>query len=88
MIKIFYTPTFIKQYKKLHLNLQEETKEKIELFKSFKNHKSLKVHKLKGRLKDRMSFSVNYSYRIIFQFNKNKKIAILLAIGNHHVYNQ
>lgn len=85
MIKLGYKPSFLRQYNKLESALQEETREKIELFKNRKNHKQLKVHKLKGKLEDRWSFSVNYSYRIVFRW-ESKSSVVLLAVGDHNIY--
>jgi len=81
-MEIEYKPTFIKQYACLGSSLKEEIKEKIELFKDEKNHKQLKVHKLKGKLSKYYGFSVNYKYRIVFAY-QSKSQATLLAIGNH-----
>ena len=67
------------------LDLQEEVKEKVSLFKENPDHPFLKTHKLKGKLKDRYSFSVNYAYRIVFQY-LSKDEAVLLCIGDHDVY--
>lgn len=67
--------------------LIDEALEKIELFRDPKNHENLKVHKLKGRLKDGYSFSVNYKIRIVFTYSNSKpKGAELHAIGDHDVY--
>lgn len=82
---VFYIPKFLRQLGALDVELQKETLEKIELLKDPKNHKQLKVHKLKGPLAGRYSFSVNYSTRIIFMY-ENSKIAILLVIGDHDLY--
>lgn len=84
-MKVAYTPSFIRKYKKLSEPLKEETKEKISLFEKDPTHSFLKVHKLKGHLKNRWSFSINYEYRIVFQY-LSKTEAIFLAIGNHDVY--
>jgi len=86
MLEIRYKPSFVRQYKKMSKALQEEIKEKIELFRQNSNHSFLKTHKLKGRLQSFQSFSVNYEYRIIFEY-ESKNTAVLLAVGNHDVYN-
>jgi len=84
-IEISYKPTFIKQYASFERSLKEEIKEKIELLKDKKNHKQLKVHKLKGKLSRYYSFSVNYKYRIVFVYQSKSRVT-LLAIGDHDVY--
>jgi len=86
-ITIWYRPEFIRLYNKLVSSLQEEVKEKINLFKDRNNHKALKVHKLHGRLRDRYGFSVNYKYRVIFVY-VNKKTVALLSVGDHEVYDK
>lgn len=86
-IKIHFKPTFVRGFKKMEKNLQEEALEKIELFKDAKNHKQLKVHKLHGVLANRYSFSVNYRFRIVFVY-LSKSEAVLLAIGDHEVYDK
>ncbi len=85
MIEITYKPTFIRQYKKLPQELQQEIKEKIQLFQKDHAHSFLKVHKLRGPLKGFLSFSVNYKYRIIFQYESKIEV-VLLAVGDHDVY--
>jgi len=85
MIEIIFAPIFVRNFKKLDDNLKEEILEKIEMFKNTSNHKLLKAHKLKGHYKDCYSFSVNYAYRIIFQYENKNKVA-LLAIGGHDIY--
>ncbi len=87
MIEILYKPKFIKQFEALETLLQKEILEKIELFKNTNNHKQLGVHKLHGHLKDCYSFSINYKFRIIFQYESKKEV-VLLTIGDHDIYNQ
>ncbi|MCA9357330.1 type II toxin-antitoxin system mRNA interferase toxin, RelE/StbE family [Candidatus Nomurabacteria bacterium] len=82
---ISYKPSFVREFKKLPVELQEEAMERIDLFKDVKNHKKLKVHKLKGRLKDFHSFSVTYSHRIVFSYESKEEI-VLIAVGDHDVY--
>lgn len=86
-MEVVITVVFIRYYKKLPPSLQAEVAEKIELFRDEANHKQLKVHKLKGSLKEQLSFSVNYRYRIIFYLDpKNKNRAYLLTVGDHKIY--
>ena len=84
-MKVAYTHAFLRQLWSLEDDLQKETLGKIELFKEKKNHRILKVHKLKGRLAGRFSFSVDFRYRIIFTY-LSKDEAVLHAIGDHDVY--
>ena len=86
MIDVLYTQPFIKQFNSLEDGLRDEIYEKIELFKNKDNHIQLKVHKLKGKLKNKYSFSVNYKIRIVFEYTLFKKEVALLSIGDHDVY--
>ena len=85
MITVLYKPSFVRQYKKLEPALKKEVKAKIEQFKDRDNHNQLEVHKLKGKLSGRYSFSVNYKYRIVFTY-ESQDTAVLLGIGDHDVY--
>lgn len=85
MLIVSVTPQFRRMFRRLEFDLQEETFEKIELFKNSTNHQSLKVHKLKSAHKHRHSFSVNYKIRIVFTYITPKE-AVLTAIGSHEVY--
>lgn len=85
-MNVAFAPQFRRQFRKLRGDLQEEAAEKIELFKDPKNHATLRVHRLQGKLKGRSSFSVNYRYRIIFMWEVPNTSAILLAISDHALY--
>src|SRR3989344_6363986 len=85
MIALEYAPSFLRQLEKFPRALQQETLEKVRLFKDKKNHRQLEVHKLKGKLKEKWSFSVNYSYRVVFKWLPNKS-AGLLTVGDHDIY--
>ena len=85
MLKIAYKATFLKKFNKLPPNLQDEAREKIEIFREDPFHPFLKAHKLHGRMDGMWSFSINYEYRIIFQYILKDEVA-LLAIGNHDIY--
>lgn len=84
-LRIVYTPSFLRELKKLPKDLQKEVKEKIDLFSIDPTHSFLKTHKLKGRLRGQYSFWVNYEYRIVFQYD-SKSTAALLSVGDHEVY--
>ncbi len=85
-MQIAYALNFLRMFKSLPPELQNEAYEKIELFRDPANQARLKVHKLRGRLSGRYSFSVNYSVRIVFRYMNSPKEALLLAIGSHDVY--
>ena len=82
---VVYKPVFLRQYRKLPKELQEEVKEQIALFQADPKHPSLKAHKLQGKLQGFWSFRVNYSYRIVFLYESKRRVA-LLAVGDHSVY--
>lgn len=85
MIDVAYTPSFIKQTKSLESVVFKNLKQKILLFKDVKNHKSLKVHKLHGRLDNCYAFSVDHKTRVIFEY-LSKSQALFLDVGTHDVY--
>lgn len=85
MISVYFTPSFLRQLRSLPPEIQEEAIEKVDLFKDRKHHKMLKVHKLKGRLAGRFSFSANYHTRIVFNYVSANEV-VLLAIGDHDIY--
>ncbi|MBI2550790.1 plasmid stabilization protein [Candidatus Uhrbacteria bacterium] len=86
-MEVSYAPSFIRQYKNLPALLKQEVKEKVSLFADIRNHQALRVHKLKGSLKEQYGLNVNYEIRIVFWYMKTKpKEAVLLAIGDHEVY--
>ncbi len=85
MISIEYAPKFLKKFKKLEFSVQEEVREKINLFKDRSNHQKLRVHKLHGNLSDCWAFYVNYQKRIVFEYLTDNHVA-MLSIDDHDVY--
>jgi len=85
-MKIIYTASFLKKFKSLEKDLQEEILEKIEFFKDKRYHKLLKVHKLHGRLFGRFAFSVNYKIRIVFGYFSKDEV-VFHNVGDHNIYN-
>jgi addiction module RelE/StbE family toxin len=84
-MEILILPKFAKQYKKMPAKIKKLAKEKEKIFRKDPFASSLKTHKLKGELKGFYAFSINYSYRIIFDF-ENKHTARFYSIGNHDIY--
>tara|TARA_B100000508_G_scaffold74109_1_gene57700 strand:+ start:9076 stop:9333 length:258 start_codon:yes stop_codon:yes gene_type:complete len=82
---IKYKPSFVREFKKLTEDLRMEALDRINQFKNRENHKKLKVHKLKGKLKNYYSFSVTYSHRIVFEYEDSKTV-VFLGIGDHDIY--
>ncbi len=85
MYEIRYKPSFVRQYKKLDEGLKNDVKRTLDLLAQDPKNPHLKTHKLKGQLKGFWSCSVNFSYRIIFEFEKELVITCL-AVGDHDVY--
>jgi len=86
MIKVEYSSYFVRKFKKLEPHTQDEVVEKIDLFRNPRNHAQLKVHKLKGEMKGRWAFSINFRDRIVFHWSTDKQIAYMLDAGDHSIY--
>ncbi len=85
MPQILYTPKFVRQWKKLEIDLQDEVERTLAILRKDPKTPSLKVHKLTGALKGFLSCSVNYRYRIVFEWDNVKTIAVL-SVGDHDIY--
>lgn len=84
-MEILYAPKFVRQYKKLSPEIQLLAEKREEIFCKDPFDSRLKTHKLSGRLGIYYAFSVNFSYRIIFDF-QDKEIAHFYEIGPHDIY--
>lgn len=67
----------------MKVKLAAEKKEK--LFRKDPYASSLKTHKLTGKLKGYFAFSIDYSYRIIFEFKVNNTVWFH-SVGTHSIY--
>jgi addiction module RelE/StbE family toxin len=85
-MKIIYSSKFAKEYQKLPHSVKMIAEKHEILFRQNPHDPKLKTHKLKGRFKKFLSFSINYKYRIIFEFSKSKNIVYFHSVGNHDVY--
>ena len=83
---IYHSSQFERQYKKLPVKIQDLVEAREALFIKDPFDPRLKTHKLSGNLEGFWSYSVSYSYRIIFEFLHNKKDIRLHDIGTHDVY--
>ena len=79
---IEYSSRFIRTFRKMSADLQDEIVEKVDLLKDLRNHKRLKVHKLSGKLRSVWSFSINYRIRATFAKPK-KNVIVLETVGTH-----
>jgi len=84
-MEIWYSPQFAKAYKKLPKSIKLKAEKQEVIFRSNPHDPRLKTHQLTGKLKDYWSFSINYQYRIIFQFVSDTTIWFISA-GTHQVY--
>ncbi|MBI2415580.1 MAG: type II toxin-antitoxin system RelE/ParE family toxin [Candidatus Kerfeldbacteria bacterium] len=79
------TSEFTKSFRKLPNNIQLQAIRKDTLFRTNVFYPSLKTHKLKGDLTGFWSYSVNYSYRILFRFVNDHEV-LYYDIGTHSIY--
>jgi addiction module RelE/StbE family toxin len=84
--KLVYSDNFLKKAKKLikkNPPIKNKVYKTFELLENNPFHPSLRLHKLKGNLKDYYSISIDMSYRIIIDFVIKDNEIILLDIGTH-----
>ena len=84
-MEIYYSSKFEREYKRLPLKVKLAAEKKEKLFRKNPKEKSLKTHKLTGKLKQYHSFSIDYQYRIIFEFASKNKVWFL-SVGTHEIY--
>ena len=82
---IHYSSHFEKVFRVLQLKIKKQAVEKEKIFREDCFDKSLKTHKLKGKLQNYWAFSINYSYRILFEFSKKDEVGFI-DIGTHSIY--
>ena len=85
MINIQLTSSFKRAFKKKikpNTSRTEKFWQVVEKFQTDPYHPQLKTHKLSGKLKDLLSFSVEYDLRVIFYFSDEEN-AVFVDIGNH-----
>lgn len=83
---IKFTSAFRRQYKKLPKEIKNLARERINIFQKDIFNSRLKTHKLQRESDNYWSFSINYSYRLIFTFDG--EIITLCYIGDHTIYHK
>ena len=87
MMRIFTTPEFDKQYKKLPPHIQKKAEKQEYLFRQNPFHPSLRLEKLAPKNQERWSIRIDRNYRIILHFIEKDK-ALFLVCGHHNwIYN-
>jgi len=84
-MKIIYSPQFKREYRQLSSILKKKAEVRERIFRPNPFDRRLKTHKLGGKLADFWAFSIDYRYRIIFEF-KDEKTIIFHIVGDHSIY--
>ncbi len=83
---LIYTDSYIKRaskFVKKHPDLISQYEKTLKLLEIDPTHPSLRLHPLKGKLKELHSVSINVSYRITLEFIFVNKEIILVNVGHH-----
>jgi len=81
-MKLRITKRFMKDYKKLPLDIQQRLDRKLEFLLNDPSYPSLRVHKLRG-VEGLWEFSVTMNYRVIFEVED--EYYLLLGAGPHDI---
>jgi mRNA-degrading endonuclease YafQ of YafQ-DinJ toxin-antitoxin module len=84
-MELVRSSSFVRAYNRLvrgNPSLELLFREKVAIFLKNPYDRSLKTHKLGGKLKDSFAFSLNHDLRVIFYFPK-PGVAELENIGPH-----
>ena len=86
-MEIYLTSKFKKAYKYLPELIKKKTKEKEKIFRENPFDVRLETHALHGKYKEYSAFSIDKSWRIMFQFlNSAKDKIVFINIGTHEIY--
>lgn len=81
---VYYSSQFKRSIKK-YRGQRKLIEKKIEKFLEDPFDKSLKTHKLTGKLASYWSFSINYHLGILFEFTDRQTVGFV-DIGTHEIY--
>lgn len=83
--KISATSKFTRSLKKLPRQIQDKIHERDQIFRRDAFDPRLGTHKLKGKLWDYWSYTIDYQYRVLFKFVNGNEV-VYHDIGTHKVY--
>jgi mRNA interferase RelE/StbE len=84
-MKLIYTTSFKKDYRKLSVIIQNRTNQKIKLLVENLSHPSLRVKKVQ-KYPGILEGTINKNYRLLFQITSDG--IIFLRIGKHDILEQ
>lgn len=84
-MRIIYSPRFASEYRKLPQEVRIKAEAQEQIFRANPFDVRLRTHKLQGRLSDLWAWSVDYRYRIVFEFIEGDRVVFHL-IGDHSIY--
>jgi len=83
---LIYTESYIKRvakFLKKHPDLISQYEKALKILEIDPYHPSLRLHQLKGKLRELHSISINISYRITLEFYFTDKEIVLVNVGRH-----
>ena len=84
-MEILYTTRFSREAKRVPAHVRAIVEARVLLFRTNPFDARLRTHKLSGALRGFWSFSIDYRYRIIFEFIEPEKV-LFHSIGDHSIY--
>jgi addiction module RelE/StbE family toxin len=85
MIEIGFSSSFKRVFKKKikgHKELEAKFWQKVEIFIKDPFDRTLRTHKLSGKLQGLWSLSIGYDLRVIFYFAEENRV-VFIDIGKH-----
>jgi mRNA-degrading endonuclease YafQ of YafQ-DinJ toxin-antitoxin module len=83
--KIYYSSKFLRALKSLPKELKPTVVEREAIFRKDCFDSRLKTHKLSGKYKEHWSFSIDFSYRIMFKFLTDTEV-LFENVDDHTIY--
>ncbi|KAF3978268.1 MAG: type II toxin-antitoxin system mRNA interferase toxin, RelE/StbE family [Methylococcales symbiont of Iophon sp. n. MRB-2018] len=86
MFQLIFTPSYekrLKRFLKKHPQIKNQYAKVIQILEIDPYHPSLKIHQLRGRLKDLHSISINMGYRVSIEFIVEDKKITFVDVGKH-----